>query len=159
MKLKRTKQPVTSLAYASSAPECLGRLTWCYVSRVMLLTTILLASSCENYRHESTGLESNFQVILCENEKFLGCVDVSEAQCRLLVSEGAKPCNPGKYLQRMVDELEAENEEIAKEHSQEFASCLSSNMTMQFHSSKFEQCSIKAFADHKEEIANRIRDT
>lgn len=31
MKLKRTKQPVTPIAFAIVAPERLRRLTWCYV--------------------------------------------------------------------------------------------------------------------------------
>ena len=39
MKLKRTKQPVTPLAFASSAPERLGRLTWCYMPMEMLHAT------------------------------------------------------------------------------------------------------------------------
>ena len=29
MKLKLTKEPVTSIAYANDAPEPLGSLTWC----------------------------------------------------------------------------------------------------------------------------------
>jgi len=33
MKLKRTKQPVTQIAFAICAPERLRRLTWCYLAK------------------------------------------------------------------------------------------------------------------------------
>ena len=45
VKFEQTRQPVTSLAYASSAPECPGSSTWCYAFKCVALALILLALS------------------------------------------------------------------------------------------------------------------
>ena len=52
MELKLTRQPVTPLAYASSAPERPGSLTWCYVAiTIAILNFQTIAASATN-EHE-----------------------------------------------------------------------------------------------------------